>query len=199
LYATARPEGPVVVREEKPAPEKDKAHTLYHRALERMEDGKFDKALLDLQRAEQLAPSDALIAAALRRAKQLAGVVKARELFREAESIADKSPQDALRLLEDAIHLDPSHASYHREAARLYLQVGNALDKAEVHLGAAVHLAPSDPAPRIHLTQLLERAGRPREALWACEAALNLFPGDKELQKLSQRLKRKTEGGTGAA
>lgn len=171
----------------------NRAQELYQRALERMEQGKYDGALLDLRNASDLAPADPLITAALRRAEQLAGEVRARELFREAGTLAEQKPEEALALLEDAIHLDPTRASYHREAARLYLQNGE-LEKAETHLGVAVHLAPSDPAPRIHLTQLLERAGRPREALWCCEAALNLFPGDKELLKLAARLMRKVEG-----
>ncbi len=191
IHASSRPESPLVIREQK-APGADRAQELYHRALERMEQGKYDTALLDLRTASDLAPTDPLILAALRRAEQLGGEVRARELFREGDKLSDQKPEEALKLFEDAIRLDPSRASYHREAARLYLQLGQ-LDKAETHLGVAVHLAPSDPAPRIHLTQLLERAGRPREALWCCEAALNLFPGDKELNTLATRLKRKSD------
>ena len=174
--------------------QKSKAQELYHRGLERLEAGKYDKALLDLKRALDEAPGDALIRAATLRAEQLAGVEKARSLFREAVEVAEKEPAEALRLVEDALRLDPSRASYHQEAARLYLLAGDGLQKAEQCLSAAVHLAPSDPDPRLHLSQLLDRAGRQQEALWCCEAALGLFPGDKELLKLEARLKRKLEG-----
>jgi hypothetical protein len=30
-----------------------------------------------------------------------------------------------------------------------------------------------------------------QEALWACDAALSLFPGDAELRQTSERLRRK--------
>jgi hypothetical protein len=38
---------------------------------------------------------------------------------------------------------------------------------------------------------VLERAGRMQEALWACDAALALFPGDAELQQTAGRLRKK--------
>jgi exonuclease SbcC len=79
------------------------------------------------------------------------------------------------------------------------LAARNALQSAQERLAAAIHLAPSDPEPRLHLVQLLERAGRPKEAFWACEAAMGLFPGDAELLKLAARLRRKASIGSGSS
>jgi len=176
--APARPEGA-----------SNRARELYHRGLQKMETGEYDLAQKDLKAARDLAPGDTLFAAAALRAEELAGVEKARLLFRESQKVND--PREAVRLVEEAIRLDSSRASYHREAARLYLHLGDAIQQAEERLAAAIHLAPSDPEPRLHLVQLLERASRPREALWACEAAMGLFPGDPELIKLAARLRRK--------
>lgn len=167
----------------------NRARELFHRGLEKLESGEYDVALRDLKAARDLNPGDAVLAAAALRAEELAGVDKARVLFRDSQKVSD--PREALRLVEEAIRLDPSRASYQREAARLYLHLGDAIQQAEERLAAAIHLAPSDPEPRLHLVQLLERAGRPREALWACEAAMGLFPGDPELLKLAARLRRK--------
>ena len=170
-------------------PSADRAMELFHRGLEKLEDGKYEKALLDLRAALELQPSHLLLAAAAARAEELAGGDKARQLYQRAIAAAPIDAKEALRQLEDAIRLDRSCATYHREAARFYQEAGN-LEQAETCLAAAVHLAPSDPEPRIHLAQLLARAGRNREALWACETALHLFPGDRDLQKLKSRLER---------
>ncbi len=167
----------------------NRARELYHRGLQKMETGEYDLAQKDLRAARDLAPGDAMFAAAALRAEELAGVEKARQLFRDSQKVAD--PREALRFVEEAIRLDASRATYHREAARLYLHLGDATQQAEERLAACIHLAPSDPEPRLHLVQLLERVGRPREALWACEAAMGLFPGDAELLKLAARLRRK--------
>lgn len=167
----------------------NRALELYRRALEKLETGEFEIALLDLRAARDLSPGDPTVAAAALRAEELAAVEKARALFKDAQKTADA--REALRMVEEAVRLDPSRAPYHLEAARLYLQQGDAMQQAEERLAAAIHLAPSDPEPRLHLVQLLERAGRPREALWACEAAMGLFPHSPELLKLSARLRRK--------
>ncbi len=169
----------------------NRAQELYQRGTEKLETGKYETALLDLRAARDLEPGNALLAAACSRAEELAGVERARALFREAETLAEKDPRAALRRVEDAIRLDPTRASYHREAARLLLFLGDSVELAEERLAAAIHLAPSDPSPRLHLAQLLERAGRPREALWAIEAALHLLPSDPELSKVATRLRRK--------
>lgn len=184
------PSEPPPVKAEAPL---NRARELYRRGLEKLEIGKYDTALLDLRAARDLEPANPLLAAACARAEELAGVERARALFRDAETLAEKDPRAALRRVEDAIRLDPTRASYHRESARLllFLGDGDSMDLAEERLAAAIHLAPSDPSPRLHLAQLLERAGRPREALWACEAALHLFPSDPELIKVVARLRRK--------
>ncbi len=185
--------GPVAEPQPAAGPEIDRAQELYLRGLEKLETGKYERALLDLRQARELKPDDQLIKTAELRATELAGVDKARGLFRTAEPLAESQPHEALKLVEDAIRLDPNRALYHREAARLYLRLGENMELAEERLGAAIHLAPSDPAPRLHLAQLLERAGRVKEALWACEAAQVLFPGDPELGKLASRLRRKSQ------
>jgi CheY-like chemotaxis protein len=184
------PEGTPASREALPS----RPQELYLRGIEKMDAGKYDMALPDLRAARDLDPGNPLYGPAVVLAEDLAGMEKARNLFRQAEKISEKDPREALRLLQEAIRLDPSRASYHREAARLSLHLQLPVQQAEEWLGAAIHLAPSDPAPRLHLAQLLERAGRPKEALWACEAAISLFPNDPELVKIAARLRRKAPG-----
>jgi len=181
-----------LIREAPPAKSEllqNRARELYLRGLEKLEIGEYETAQRDLKAARDLNPGDALLAAAALRAEELAGIEKARVLFRDSQKISDT--REALRMVEEAIRLDPSRAAYHREAARLYLQQDGGMTQAEERLAAAIHLAPSDPDPRLHLVQLLERSGRAKEALWACEAAMSLFPEDAELLKLAARLRRK--------
>ncbi len=180
------PENPPVQRNEACL---NRAHQLYRRGLEKLERKEYDAALLEFRAARDLNPSDVLLAAAALRAGELAGIEKSRQLFRDSQKVSE--PSEALRLVEEAIRLDSSQAAYYREAARLYLHLGDAIPQAEERLAAAIHLSPSDPEPRLHLVQLLERAGRPKEALWACESAMSLFPNDPELLKMAARLKRK--------
>lgn len=165
----------------------------FRRGFEKLESGKYDSALIDLRHALELDPDNEAIRAACQRAEAHAGMNKAAILFRRAEEEGD--PNEALKLIEDAIRLDASRAPYHCEAARLTLRLGGPLDRAEEHIARAIHLAPSDPAPRHLFAQMLERAGRFQEALWACDAALQLFPGDKDLTKLATRLQRKSGNG----
>lgn len=175
----------------------NRARELFLRGQEKLEAGEYDSAQRDLKAARDLSPGDPLLAAAALRAEELAGIERARLLFRESQKVSEA--REALRMVEEAVRLDPTRAAYHREAARLYLQQGDGMPQAEERLAAAIHLAPSDPEPRLHLVQLLERAGRPREAFWACEAALGLFPGDAELLKLLARLRRKAAIGASSS
>ncbi|MDR0966374.1 MAG: response regulator [Myxococcales bacterium] len=171
-----------------------KADERFRRALEKLEQGKYDSALIDLRQALEFDPGNPAIGAACQRAETRAGMSKAATLFQRA--LEESEPAQALKLIEDAIRLDDSRAAYHREAARLTLRAGGPIDKAEAHIEQAILLAPSDPAPRHILVQMLERAGRFTEALWACGVALLLFPSDKELTKIAARLQRKAGGGT---
>lgn len=173
----------------RPAADTSAGDDYFRRGFDKLETGKYDSALIDLRHALELEPDNALFRATCQRAEAHAGMHKAAVLFRRAEEQSD--PAEALKLIDDAIRLDSSRATYHCEAARLTLRIGGALDKAEAHIAEAIHLAPSDPAPRHLFAQMLERAGRYQEALWACDAALQLFPGDKDLAKLLTRLRRK--------
>jgi CheY-like chemotaxis protein len=168
----------------------DRGSELYHRGMRRLEQGKYAQALQDLAGARELT-GKVEYAAAEKRAEQLAGSNRARALIRRARTVAVSDPREALGNLEEAIRLEPDRASTHLEAAQLLLQLGEDLERAEERLGAAVHLAPSDPVPRLHLAGVLERAGRPQEALWAADAALALFPSHPELLHIAARLRRK--------
>lgn len=167
-----------------------RAAELYHRGMRRLEQGKYAQAVQDLAGASDLS-TKVEYAAAAKRAQQLAAAHKAQSLIRRARTLAGSEPREALSLLEEAARLDPGRATTHLEAAHLWLQLGGELERAEEHLGAAIHLAPSDPVPRLELARVLERAGRAQEALWACDVALALFPGDAELQAIAARLRRK--------
>ena len=168
----------------------DRAAQLYARGMLRLEQGKYALALQDLTGARDMGDRPAY-AAAVTRAQQLAASDKAQTLVREARAIAGSDPHKALAQLEEAIRLEPARAAAHFEAAHLMLQLDADLERVEERLGAAVHLAPSDPAPRVQFAQLLERAGRVLEAHWAATAALALFPGDADVKQLAARLERK--------
>ena len=167
-----------------------RASELYQRGMRRLEQGHYAQAQQDLAGAAELSQK-LEYAAAEKRAQQLVDATRARSLIRKARTLAISEPHEALANLEEAIRLEPSRASTHLDAAVLLLQLGEDLSRAEERLGAAIHLAPSDTVPRLHLARLLERTGRMQEALWACDAALSLFPGDAELQGTSARLRRK--------
>ena len=167
-----------------------RAQELYQRGMRRLEQGRYAQAQQDLAGARELAQKPEY-AAAEKRAQQLVGATRARALIRKARTLALAEPREALAQLEEAIRLEPARASTHLEAAQLLLQLGEDLPRAEERLGAAIHLAPSDTVPRLHLARLLERTGQMQEALWACDAALSLFPGDAELRQTSERLRRK--------
>ncbi len=162
----------------------------FRRGMEKLESGKYESALIDLHQALELSPDNAVIRSACLRAEAMAGMKKAAILFQRATQETD--PAEALKLVEDALRLDSSRATYHCEAARLTIRIGGDTDKVEKHLTQAIYLAPSDPAPRHLYAQMLERSGRYQEALWACDAALQVFPDDREFEKLAQRLRRKT-------
>jgi CheY-like chemotaxis protein len=168
-----------------------RAAELYQRGMRRLEQGKYAQALQDLAGANDLAENKPEYASAEKRAQQMAGAARARTLIRKARGLTHEAPAEALALFEEALRLEPARASTHLEAAQLLLQMNEDLALAEERLGAAVHLAPSDPVPRAQLARLLERTGRHQEALWACDAALSLFPGDGELQGLASRLQRR--------
>lgn len=170
-----------------------RAAELYQRGMRRLEQGKYAQALQDLAGANDLAAGKPEYASAEKRAQQLTDAARARSLIRRARGLTHEAPAEALALFEEAIRLEPARASTHLEAAQLLLQLGENLGQAEERLGAAVHLAPSDPVPRAQLARLLERTGRHQEALWACDAALSLFPGDGELQRLAARLRKRLE------
>jgi CheY-like chemotaxis protein len=169
----------------------DRASEKYHRGLRRLDQGHLPQAMQDLTHAQTLQPANLEYQAALKRAQQLTAQQRAQQLAAEARKRALREPREALAMLEEAIRLEPTRASLHLEAAELYLQLGEELNLAEDRLGAAIHLAPSDPVPRQHLTTLLERAGRPLEALWSCDVALALFPGDKVMLKAQERLQKR--------
>jgi CheY-like chemotaxis protein len=169
----------------------ERASQLYQRGMRRLDRGLFAQALQDLSRASALQNGNLEYQAAEKRAQQLAAAVRAQQLARRARTMAITEPNEALTLLEEAIRLEPDRATHHLDAAELWLQLGDDLERAEERLGAAIHLAPSDPTPRLHFTKLLERVGRPLEALWSCDAALALFPGDHELRKAQDRLRKR--------
>lgn len=171
-------------------PQPSSSDERFRRGMEKLESGKYESALIDLHQALEMSPDNAVIRSACLRAEAMAGMKKAAILFQRASQEPD--PAEALKLVEDALRLDASRATYHCEAARLTIRIGGDTDKVEKHLTQAIYLAPSDPAPRHLYAQMLERSGRYQEALWACDAALQVFPDDKEFVKLAQRLRRKT-------
>ncbi len=114
--------------------------------------------------------------------------VRAAELLEQAAGAGAK--EDALRLLEEAIHYRPADAALHARAARLALDTGDK-DRAREYAENAVELEPEAVSSQIILCRVLRRAGDPEGARRALSAAEKLAPKDPDVLAEQRQLRGK--------
>lgn len=101
--------------------------------------------------------------------------VKAEELNREGADLLDSDPDEAERLLRDALTADLFFGPAHNNLGVLYLKRGK-LYEAASEFEWARKLLPGHPDPRVNLALALETAGKTSEAMAAYDAALEVYP-----------------------
>ncbi|MEQ8764775.1 MAG: tetratricopeptide repeat protein [Planctomycetota bacterium] len=100
---------------------------------------------------------------------------RAHALTEEAATWITKDPEEAERLLREALTADLYHGPAHNNLGVLHLQ-HDKLYEAAHEFEWARKLLPGHPDPRLNLALVLERAGRPSEALDSYNAALEIAP-----------------------
>lgn len=99
------------------------------------------------------------------------------ECNRRAADLMETRPEDAERLLRDALSADIFHGPAHNNLGVIYLRQGR-LYEAAGEFEWARKLMPGHPDPRTNLAITLERAGRTEDAIASYRAALEVLPGD---------------------
>lgn len=124
--------------------------------------------------------------------------LKAQSLTLEATKVSDKHPEQAEKLLKEALAADLYHGPAHNNLGVIYLKRGD-LYAAAGEFEWARKLLPGHPDPRLNLALTLEKAGRVDEALAAYAAALEVYPehlasmeGLVKLQLSSRKTDEKT-------
>ncbi len=155
-----------------------------------------EDALPALERAMQLLPGDAELAA------NLGALLAARGQWREARAAYEQAlrlqprlagahnnlgnallalslPQDALQAFERALALQPGLSAALGNRARALLALGRHAEAADA-FGQAVMAQPRDVGLRVHAATALLAAGQPAQAAAALRGALALAPGHAE-------------------
>lgn len=105
-------------------------------------------------------------------------------------------PQEAERILREALAADLYHGPAHNNLGVLYLGQGK-LYEAASEFEWARRLLPGHPDPRINLGAVYERAGRNDEAIASYESALEVYPDHlqamESLVKLQLRVAKTDE------
>ena len=109
--------------------------------------------------------------ASIARNQQLAAVLTA-----EASHLLVTDPQEAMKLLRQAIEADLFHGPAHNNMGVILLNQGE-LYKAAEEFDWARRLMPGHPDPRINLGIALERGGKIDDAIEAYSSALEVYPG----------------------
>ncbi|MCC6660718.1 MAG: tetratricopeptide repeat protein [Phycisphaerales bacterium] len=100
----------------------------------------------------------------------------AQELTKRAAPLMDEHPDDAERLLREALTADLYHGPAHNNLGVLLLRRGDLYGAAsEFEFGS--RLMPGHPDPRVNLAITLECAGRTGDAIHSYESALAAYPG----------------------
>ena len=100
----------------------------------------------------------------------------AAELTSEATHLLATDPQEAMKLLRQAIEADLFHGPAHNNMGVILLNQGNLYDAAE-EFDWARRLMPGHPDPRINLGLALERGGKIDDAIEAYSSAIEVYPG----------------------
>jgi Flp pilus assembly protein TadD len=121
---------------------------------------------------------------------------EAEGLSREAADLMVKDPEQAEKLLREALTKDLFFGPAHNNLGVVFLGQGN-LYEAAGEFEWARKLMPGHPDPRVNLAITLERAGRTNEALSAYTAALEVYseylPAVEGLASLTARSGKKDE------
>lgn len=101
--------------------------------------------------------------------------LEAERLTHLAGDVAEGNPEQAEKLLRQALTADLYHGPAHNNLGVLFLQQGK-LYEASLEFEWARKLMPGHPDPRVNLAITLERAGRLSEAFETYETALEVAP-----------------------
>jgi Tfp pilus assembly protein PilF len=102
--------------------------------------------------------------------------VRAQALSAEAADLIESDPDEAERLLREALAADLFFGPAHNNLGVLFLKEGK-LYEAAAEFEWARMLMPGHPDPRMNLALTLETAGQVDEAIQAYETALEVWPG----------------------
>ncbi len=102
--------------------------------------------------------------------------IEAQRLTMQAAALIDEDPEEAERLLREALSHDLYHGPAHNNLGAIYLARDD-LYEAASEFEWARKLMPGHPDPRLNLGLALERAGRAGDAIDAYRTALDVYPG----------------------
>ena len=108
-------------------------------------------------------------------AEAMRNPLKAQELNQQAADLMDANPQEAERLLCEALTHDLYFGPAHNNLGVVHLSQGRYYEAAN-EFEWARKLMPGHPDPRMNLALTLERVGRIDEALATYESALEVYP-----------------------
>jgi len=101
-------------------------------------------------------------------------MVLERYILNAEKAFEQNDYMEGLRLLEEALAIEPYYGKAHNHLGWLYLFQLNDWAKAETHLNLALKYAPDYHAPYIHMSHLLFEKGRFKELTELLEKALNV-------------------------
>jgi curved DNA-binding protein CbpA len=122
----------------------------------------------------------------------------AKQNFARAKLLIEKKRlQDAVKFMENAVELDESEPSYHRELGELLTLNPRRRDDAEKHLRKAVELDPASADTYFALGQLYRKTGRDDDAASMFREVLRWEPGHVAAQEQLADLGQSESGGKG--
>lgn len=100
---------------------------------------------------------------------------KAARLTKQAATLIDTNPEEAEKLLREALNADLFHGPAHNNLGVVYLAQGK-LYEAAAEFEWARKVMPGHPDPRMNLAFTLELAGRTDDAISTYASALEVYP-----------------------
>ena len=101
--------------------------------------------------------------------------IAAEKLNRKAADLIESAPDDAEKLLRDALTKDVFYGPAHNNLGVVFMNQGKLYEAAN-EFEWARKLLPDSPDPRVNLALTMERAGRTEEAFRGYVAALEVAP-----------------------